>query len=389
MSEIIDSLVYDRTQADVTARNAKGTYNYTDLNRVNSAVEYLADEAVDMLSSIQAYLASKGVATDAIFEPYTEANVDVELPVIEGSESRLPDGYTELEYIESSGAQYIDTGFTVSAQNFSGLRVVQDCELITGGSYWSVNGISGTGNIFYLGASNTNAIYYGNGASNIATGHSYPGGRIVFDLNVQNSSYTFGETILTGLSFSAPSASANFYIFAYNTISSRDCHSEKIYNLKIFSDDELVRNFVPCENPSGEIGLYDLVNDVFYQNAGSGTFSAGPEIDISGPLRTTWERGDIPYPVQMAQYLANVTNLRGLLPMPETTPAVPDSMENLTYSGANDIEKILSDVDAVRLEWEENAENQIDYIGTYANQLISGTFYAGGYRTLQHFSRGR
>ena len=34
-------LVTDRTQADVNARNAKGTYNASDLNRVGAAVEYI------------------------------------------------------------------------------------------------------------------------------------------------------------------------------------------------------------------------------------------------------------------------------------------------------------------------------------------------------------
>lgn len=38
------SLVTDRTQADVSAHNEKGTYNSTDLNRVNSAMEYLSKE---------------------------------------------------------------------------------------------------------------------------------------------------------------------------------------------------------------------------------------------------------------------------------------------------------------------------------------------------------
>lgn len=36
-----DSLIFDRTAADVAAKNAKGTYNYTDLNRVGEAVAYL------------------------------------------------------------------------------------------------------------------------------------------------------------------------------------------------------------------------------------------------------------------------------------------------------------------------------------------------------------
>ena len=39
---IIDTLVTDRTQADVDAGNAKGTYNASDLNRVGAAMNYVA-----------------------------------------------------------------------------------------------------------------------------------------------------------------------------------------------------------------------------------------------------------------------------------------------------------------------------------------------------------
>lgn len=38
----LSTLVTDRTSEDVAARNAKGTYNAADLNRVGAAVEYIA-----------------------------------------------------------------------------------------------------------------------------------------------------------------------------------------------------------------------------------------------------------------------------------------------------------------------------------------------------------
>lgn len=39
MSFDYNTLVTDRTEADVTARNTKGTYNFSDLNRVTAAME--------------------------------------------------------------------------------------------------------------------------------------------------------------------------------------------------------------------------------------------------------------------------------------------------------------------------------------------------------------
>lgn len=40
---IMGTLITDRTQADVDARNDKGTYNASDLNRVGAAMNYVAD----------------------------------------------------------------------------------------------------------------------------------------------------------------------------------------------------------------------------------------------------------------------------------------------------------------------------------------------------------
>ena len=52
----------------------------------------------------------------------------------------------------------------------------------------------------------------------------------------------------------------------------------KLRSCKIYDNGTLVRDFIPCKNASGVIGLWDDVNSAFYQNAGSGTFTAGPEV---------------------------------------------------------------------------------------------------------------
>lgn len=47
MSEILDSLVFDRTQADVDTGTKKGRYNTADMNRVGEAVAYIRDMFLD------------------------------------------------------------------------------------------------------------------------------------------------------------------------------------------------------------------------------------------------------------------------------------------------------------------------------------------------------
>jgi len=80
----------------------------------------------------------------------------------------------------------------------------------------------------------------------------------------------------------------NAYLFAINNAGTlQNYASMNLYSCEIYDNNVLVRNFIPCKNPEGVVGLYDSVNSQFYQNAGSGSFTAGPEIeqeDKGGPF---------------------------------------------------------------------------------------------------------
>lgn len=44
-------------------------------------------------------------------------------------------------------------------------------------------------------------------------------------------------------------------------------------------DGDLVRDFIPCYRKLDNVaGLYDMVNDEFYTNIGTGTFTLGPNV---------------------------------------------------------------------------------------------------------------
>lgn len=66
------------------------------------------------------------------------------------------------------------------------------------------------------------------------------------------------------------------------------------------------------------------------------------------PMRT-WAEGDIPTASDLDAYLANLAALRAVLDMPFTTPAVPADMALLTYIEANNIERILVDINQLLL----------------------------------------
>ena len=53
----------------------------------------------------------------------------------------------------------------------------------------------------------------------------------------------------------------------------------RIYEYLYYEGDTLLRHMYPAKRESdGELGMYDVVNNVFYTNPGTGTFIKGPEV---------------------------------------------------------------------------------------------------------------
>ena len=139
---------------------------------------------------------------------------------------------------------------------------------------------------------------------------------------------------------------------AVDTSSLGNYASMKLYSCKIYNNGTLVRNLVPAKNSGGTIGLYDLVNSAFYTNAGSGTFTAGADIagftagaDVSSYEDREWRETDIVRLSQWRQYLANVQALRDAYYTLAETGQLRGVEDRLDYIGANNIEKILADID--------------------------------------------
>lgn len=63
--------------------------------------------------------------------------------------------------------------------------------------------------------------------------------------------------------------------------------------------------------------------------------------------KTDYVPSDIPRESDMAQYLDDLRVLRSVFEVLSTTPEVPEDMEDLTQEEANDIERILLDINAV------------------------------------------
>jgi hypothetical protein len=184
----------------------------------------------------------------------------------------LPSNYTPLGYIESSGNQYIDTGFKANQNT----KIVLDCE-ITYGTDWIMIAGSYDSNAYFSWWANGSQIYayYGSDNKNAAA----PSGRTVLiaDKNVWTAGTATGT--FSASTFSASSSICLFYVAQGGTKYAKA--TMKIYSCQIYDNGTLVRDFVPCGRGFRDAGLYDLVNGKFYANAGSGYFIEGeyvPEV---------------------------------------------------------------------------------------------------------------
>lgn len=193
--------------------------------------------------------------------------------------SGLPSGYTQLEYIQSSGTQYIDTSVRVMPENYQQLKMSVTCEKIgqgSGATTWFVDGSNVANAYFYMGVYN-GKYYYGCGTTAHDTGIAAASGKQTFTLDIPSAKFTVSGSADVSISTEAVTTSASLYLFGFNYNPVR-CYAEKIYSCQIYTGATLVRDFVPCKNAYGAVGLYDTVGAKFYANAGTGTFTAGPEI---------------------------------------------------------------------------------------------------------------
>ena len=188
----------------------------------------------------------------------------------------------ELEYIMSTGSQFISTGFIPN----NNTRVQMELTVL--------NGTSG----YLFGSVYTNEKEKQEDPDTYTyLGVSYDNGTITFSYNQDNS-----KTISVGTSFNKMTVDMNKNQLTVNGQSvqydasefkmknnmalltySKDGYfqtpalSAFLHSCKIWNDGGLIRDYIPYQNKLGDVGLWDKVNSVFYGNFGTGKFMAGPK----------------------------------------------------------------------------------------------------------------
>ena len=212
-------------------------------------------------------------------------------------------GYQRLEYLQSSGTQWIDLGYEHDQNTVVDMQV-QFTDLPASGGYYAYFGARDSGvnatekkKAFGGWLNNSSGTTYFR-ASFTDSASNYTGLKVntssVYDLHFNKSgactvtNLTSGgakHTIGTG-NGQTGSLGQNDHLFGFrqrNTSSGNPWvnnpfpSSLKVFYFRAYSGTTLIRDLVPVRRMSDKVlGMYDIENGTFYVNAGSGSFTAGP-----------------------------------------------------------------------------------------------------------------
>lgn len=283
----------------------KGTLTNTNTSYVGLTLGTLAGSASDNHSSrcyYKGYIAelkitkgckwtkdftlpTKSYSTAKDSNPWKEP---VQMFVNIGVSTAIPNDLVVLEYIESTGTQYIDTGFKPNQDTKISITV----DFPLSGTAWLYGGRTSAGSNSLGFLSEGGNRYRFDYASSINELVTKPTGKFTIDSD-KNKCYINGELVFTATytTFASP---VNMYIFNNNNNGSLSGGSSaKLYNCRIYDNGTLIRDFIPAKRISdSKCGLWDKVTKAFYSNSGTGDFTAGPTITLTGwhKIKGVWAK---------------------------------------------------------------------------------------------------
>ena len=192
--------------------------------------------------------------------------------------SKLPNQYQEVGFIEATGTQYINTNLALG-DNFKIELSFAQTTLDRNNEQPIISTWISSKNYFnlFIPANQYRLDFY-------TAGHHYLNAIMSinekYDITIQRNSSSWelnfeGETI----NYEYNGSENNTTVKLLSRGDLAGAKTGAIYGCKIYKNGVLERNFVPCyEKSTYNTGMYDLVNNTFYANAGTGEFIVGGNV---------------------------------------------------------------------------------------------------------------
>lgn len=193
--------------------------------------------------------------------------------VCEEKVSRLPEGYIEIEYVKFDESTDIGFGYYTNDRD----KIVLDLIPNRG------NNRAATARIL-IATSNANTNFF-------VTYTGYSGSQLAYSIGTSTQvNFAVAQNQRTILEVDRPNKTIQFqgttttYPKAGGTYNGLGIGSTTygsactVYSAKMYRDGQLFIDLVPCIDPNGAVGFYDMIHAAFRGDAGKGTPVAGPAV---------------------------------------------------------------------------------------------------------------
>lgn len=186
----------------------------------------------------------------------------------------LPDGYVRLEYIETTGTQYIDTGITGVTEKWS----YEFDVLPTNTGHCGLRCIINTSynqRISALIGQNSGRIDYVCGETGYKSSSAFVGMSTRHIIKDTRDSFVIDGVNVSSKQYATITSTNSLALMAYEIRADYKVFSAgKWYGIKVYDESEHLRlDLTPALRVAdNKPGLYDTINNVFFINQGTGEF---------------------------------------------------------------------------------------------------------------------
>ena len=245
----------------------------------------------------------------------------------------------KLEYIETSGGQYIDTGYIVKPNT----SLVMRCNVQAQYQFPAPFGVRAS-------AGNQAFCYFARYDVDSSAGISFGSGELIIsqplsvynndiEITFTNSTFTIKnvttDELLVNFPFTqmgALSQTLSLYLFTVNERGhdiGRVCWTNmKLYSCEIYEDETLVKSYLPMLDDSMVPCLYESVNKETFYNAGSGSFT----YEVASTGKYLVRDGNTIYTVTDGELVEVPGTLNAELFQTSGVDAIPDGTLLMTLS---------------------------------------------------------
>lgn len=268
------------------------TLSSVQIENIKSAAAMWRTDHIELIPDNDYYivslseLQSNGYIDDDIIDFKTEQAYSDDLLIEVGiddvvvNDSLIKNGYKKLEYIESTGTQYILTDYYLKSNSDIDLKFQlfssneSDIGILFGSrennnkkAYLFGDASSGNGYLYgFYGSVDRFDDTYKIIENNAVYGNLY-------NLSIRGGNFDVFNLGSVSLSSNNFNMTYPMCIFGLNdTGDVRLIPRARIFSFKIRENNQIVKNFVPCLDKNNKAGLYDLVENKFYGNSGTGDF---------------------------------------------------------------------------------------------------------------------